>query len=232
MANQEHDKRQPIVAGGIAGDFAESLRVACEADPLRDLRELATTPEELLDTVEAATKMGTPLVVMPGAWLKQEGLELLMEVRRLAREAKALLVGADLESLALGQALRLGLRGLVDPGMPPKQLGRALEVIVAGELWISRQLLLDVVGLLAPPEPDAQMDVWLNLPALTEREHDVLMEVLDGKPNKLIARKLDISEQTVKIHLQHVYRKLGVHRRVDLLKAFSDARPVVAASGT
>jgi len=35
------------------------------------------------------------------------------------------------------------------------------------------------------------------------------MQVLDGKPNKLIARQLDISEQTVKIHAMHVYRKLG-----------------------
>ena len=52
MANTDHLMRQPIVAGGIAGDFAESLRAACEADPLRDLRDLATTPEELLDTVE------------------------------------------------------------------------------------------------------------------------------------------------------------------------------------
>jgi len=231
VENEEHDERQTIVAGGLAEEFAASLRMACTTTPARELRDAFTTPEELLDAVEAVGPSGSPLVVMPGAWLRQEGLELLMEVRRLARDASALLVGADLDSLALGQALRLGLRGLVDPAMPSQQLSRAIDVIVAGELWISRQLLIEAVGLLVPPETDAQMDVWLNLPALTQREHDVLMEVLDGKPNKLIARSLDISEQTVKIHLQHIYRKLGVHRRVDLLKAFSESRPVFAAAG-
>lgn len=231
MAAPENTESRAIVAGGLADEFAASLRTACSGELTRELHDSATTPEELLDAVEAVGSRGSPLVVMPGAWLRQEGLELLMEVRRLARDAGALLVGADLDSLALGQALRLGLRGLVDPAMPSQQLGRAIEVIMAGELWISRQLLIDAVGLLAPPETDAQMDVWLNLPALTQREHDVLMEVLEGKPNKLIARSLDISEQTVKIHLQHIYRKLGVHRRVDLLKAFSEARPVLAAAG-
>ena len=109
--------------------------------------------------------------------------------------------------------------------MDAPQLRKALDVVAAGEFWISRQLLLEVLGLLAPPDIDESMDVWLNLPALTEREHDVLKKLLDGKPSKSIASELGISEKTVKIHLQHIYRKLGVHRRVDLLKAFAESRP-------
>jgi DNA-binding CsgD family transcriptional regulator len=42
--------------------------------------------------------------------------------------------------------------------------------------------------------------------------------VLAGQSNKLIAGELEISEYTVKVHLQHIYRKLGVHRRLELLK--------------
>ena len=59
--------------------------------------------------------------------------------------------------------------------------------------------------------------IWSNLPSLTGREHGVLLEVMEGGSNKDIAGALEISEQTVKIHLQHIYRKLGVHRRADLL---------------
>ena len=56
----------------------------------------------------------------------------------------------------------------------------------------------------------AANDTWRNLPSLTEREHSILQQVLDGKSNKQIARDLGLSESTVKIHLQHIYQKLGV----------------------
>jgi two-component system nitrate/nitrite response regulator NarL len=219
------DESLAIVTGGLAGRFATTLREACGRGSGRDLTADTETPEDLLNGVEAVGRSRRLLVVLSGAWLRDEGLALLIEVRRLNPGATVLLVGADLESLAVGHALRLGLRGLADPGMDSDRLGRALDVVASGELWISRQLLLEVVGLLAPRDLDAPMDVWLNLPSLTEREHEVLKKVLDGKANKTIAYELGISEKTVKIHLQNVYRKLGVHRRVDLLKAFADCRP-------
>ena len=215
----------PIFGGGLAPGFRARLSNACGNGGRYDLACDVATPEELLDAIEALGPSNPMLVIMSGAWLREEGLELLIEVRRFSRNAVVLLVGADLESLALGQALRLGLRGLVDPEVDAPQLRKALDVVAAGEFWISRKLLLEVLGLLAPPDIDESMDVWLNLPALTEREHDVLRKLLDGKPSKSIASELGISEKTVKIHLQHIYRKLGVHRRVDLLKAFAESRP-------
>lgn len=214
-----------VVPGGMTARFAATLREACSRCACYALLDDAETPEDLLDNIESVGQARPLLVVLSGPWLRDEGLELLIEIRRLNRKAVVLLVGADLESLALGHALRLGLRGIADPGIDSHRLMRALDVVAAGELWISRQQLLEVVGLLGPPDLDAPMDVWLNLPALTEREHEVLKKVLDGKANKSIASELGISEKTVKIHLQNVYRKLGVHRRVDLLKAFAECRP-------
>ena len=225
MGPQTVGETLAIVTGGLDPDFKSKLGEVCCDCERYELRAHAFSPEELLDAIEAVGRAAPVLILVSGEWIKQEGLELLVEMRQLVRDAMVLLVGADLESLAIGHALRLGLRGLADPRMNAQLLQRALEVVALGELWMSRQLLMEVVGLLAPPELDAHMDVWLNLPALTQREHDVLKEVLDGKSNKAIANELDISEQTVKIHLQHVYRKLGVHRRVDLLKAFSESRP-------
>jgi len=215
----------PVVSGGLTRAFGARLRETCDASGRFDLVCEATAPEELLDGIETLGRSRPTLVVLSGKWLRDEGLELLIEVRRLNRNALVLLIGADLESLALGQALKLGLRGLADSATDPERLGKAMDVVAAGELWISRQLLFEVVGMLLPQDVEGQGDVWLNLPSLTEREHDVLKKVLEGKPNKSIANELGISEQTVKIHLQHVYRKLGVHRRVDLLKAFSESRP-------
>lgn len=219
-----------IIGGGLTSSFVTTLREAAR-DPARfRLVGNASTPEELLDGVEGAGRSSPLLAALSGDWLRDEGLSLLIEIQQLRRNARVLLVDARLESLALGHALRLGLRGLTEPDVEPQKLAKALESIAAGELWIGRQLLTEVVGLLAPADHCDRMDVWLNLPALTERERDVLKLVLDGKANKSIANELAISEQTVKIHLQHVYRKLGVHRRVDLLKAFSDSLPAARSA--
>lgn len=219
-----------IIGGGLPPSFAITLHEVTR-DPARyRLLGNASTPEELLDGVEAAGRSCQLLVALPGDWLRDEGLSLLIEIQRLRRSSRVLLVDARLESLALGHALRLGLCGLTEPDVDRQKLAKALDSIASGGLWIGRQLLAELVGLLAPADHCDRMDVWLNLPTLTERERDVLNLVLVGKANKSIANALAISEQTVKIHLQHVYRKLGVHRRVDLIKAFSDSIPAARSA--
>jgi len=165
-----------IVSAGLASGFVAKLSKACSDCDRYELRGHTATPEELLDAIEAAGRSRPVMILMAGDWIMQEGLELLIEIQRLTQTAMVVLVGADLESLAIGHALRLGLRGLADPEMSAERLIQMLEVIAIGELWINRQLLLEVVGLLAPLEFDAQMDVWLNLPALTQREHEVLKQ--------------------------------------------------------
>ena len=61
-----------------------------------------------------------------------------------------------------------------------------------------------------PPEPDASA-----APALSPRERDVLTQLCAGLSNKQIARRLNLSENTVKTHLASLYAKLGVQRRTE-----------------
>lgn len=214
------------IAGGVEPAFAAKLRLACESLRERVLLGQAETPGQLIDIVQQAGPQGRVLAVIAGRWLREDGLDLLIRMRRFTPNPSTLAVAAELGPLGLGHALRLGLRGLVQPGDSIAQLSRAISAVAAGELWLSRRVLLDAMLMLSPTESDAATasDTWVKLPTLTCRERDVLMQVLDGQPNKLIARRLGMSEQTVKIHLVHVYRKLGVRRRVDLLKAFADSR--------
>jgi DNA-binding NarL/FixJ family response regulator len=61
-------------------------------------------------------------------------------------------------------------------------------------------------------------------PTLSEREQQVATLVCEGFSNKLIARKLDVVEGTVKAHLHAIYRKLGVRSRIELLDALDSSR--------
>jgi two-component system nitrate/nitrite response regulator NarL len=202
-------------------------------------------PAGFLDRLGAASSLpGCPLVLLPqcsniaelilqvahqkprfalfdASWLREESLGLLQDLRTASHGTLCVIVAPDLPNLTLAQALRTGLRGLLSPLADPDSLRRAFEVMEAGELWISRRRLLEILCATDRATDGSSHDTWRNLPALTEREHAVLREILAGKPNKLIARDLDLSEHTVKVHLQHIYQKLGVHRRMDLVQAVS-----------
>jgi len=61
---------------------------------------------------------------------------------------------------------------------------------------------------------------------LSMREHDVYELILQGRSNKEIARTLFISESTTKVHVRHIYEKLGVHTRAELARASLAERPL------
>lgn len=100
-------------------------------------------------------------------------------------------------------------RGGVEWGQSPAQLAEAFDAVLDGELWFStsvlQQLYLAGLGLHAN-----HAEVHGEL---TSREAEVLALVRLGHTNKLIAQRLEISVNTVKKHLAHVFDKLGLHSR-------------------
>jgi DNA-binding NarL/FixJ family response regulator len=64
---------------------------------------------------------------------------------------------------------------------------------------------------------------------LTEREHEILRAIAEGMPNKVIGAKLFISEKTVKTHVNHIFRKLGVTSRLQAALVFQSHQRALAA---
>lgn len=86
--------------------------------------------------------------------------------------------------------------------------------------WIDTALEEDAARREALARTDA---VRQSLDELTPREHDVLVHMLDGKPNKLIARALDVSPRTVEIHRARVLEKMGMDNASQLVRAIMEA---------
>lgn len=215
----DHEQRVRCAVGGpLAGAFLGGLRgVTFGEAPLTVIAGMAT-PE---DVVAAVAEHQPEFVLLPTHWLTQRTLGLLDRVSTACASARTLLVGEEPPIMTLFEAMRRGVRGVLGEQAGAEQISRALTAVIGGDLWISRRRLIEMMFVVAPPNADEASGTWSNLPALTEREHAVLGEVLAGKSNKDIARALDISDQTVKIHLQHIYQKLGVRRRMDLLRALT-----------
>lgn len=108
--------------------------------------------------------------------------------------------------LALAQtALQRGARGFMHAGMTPEQVVRAVEVAARGELVAPRELLEHLLYQESP----------VDLNVLTARQQEILELVVDGLSNAEIARRLYLSESTVKQHLRAGYKLLGVKNRIE-----------------
>lgn len=111
----------------------------------------------------------------------------------------------------LADLLRQGYRGYVRPEEGGDVLRQALNAVRRGEIWAERQTLTKAIDRLAQPQ-------------LTAREEEIHDLISQGLSNRAVARKLGISERTVKAHASRLYEKLGVNGRVELIvQARSDA---------
>jgi DNA-binding NarL/FixJ family response regulator len=136
--------------------------------------------------------------------------ELASEVRKLkelAPEAAIVVFGASAEVSLARAALKAGANGLLHAGMPPERIVRALEKAHEGEEVLPRELLRGLVSEMVAKErgPD--------LSRLSARKMEILEMVVEGLSNAQIAKRLYLSESTIKQHLRSAYKILGVKNR-------------------
>jgi LuxR family transcriptional regulator of csgAB operon len=112
---------------------------------------------------------------------------------------------------------------------PAMELVKAVRTIYAGELWARRKLLTRVLEHSRQRIDELQGYLSWVREVLTAREQEVVTWAVEGMTNKEIATQLGISEKTVKTHLQNVFRKLQVSRRVQLLRSRLTSAPPPAA---
>lgn len=123
---------------------------------------------------------------------------------------------SDETELALFMA---GVRGCCRRDIDPQLLKRVVLAIQQGELWIRRTLtprLLDALSARLADGPRTEHTIVGSLADLTRREQEIAALIGNGESNKQIARRLAITERTVKAHLTEIFRKLGVGCRLRL----------------
>ncbi|MDO4705136.1 MAG: response regulator transcription factor [Comamonadaceae bacterium] len=155
--------------------------------------------------------------------LNMPGLSGLEVLHILAQDLPAcavivLTVSEDGEELA--QALRSGARGYLVKNIDADALVASIRRAVAGEPVIDPGMTVKLVeqfrNQAPPPPPAPSAEAQGQRSKLTARELQVAQLLARGDSNKAIARELDVTESTVKIHVQNVLKKLNLHSRVQI----------------
>lgn len=157
--------------------------------------------------IEMVERLDPDLVLIDLNMRPMNGIETLrgMRLRRLRARCVMLTVSDDGRDVL--EAMRAGADGYLLKDLEPEELAMRIRQAVGGNLVIQGSLAGAMAEAAQQPLPQGE--------ALTEREDQILDRLADGRCNKQIARELDIAEATVKVHIKHLLRKLGVRSRLE-----------------
>lgn len=130
-------------------------------------------------------------------------------IHRDQSEVKILMFGWPKEQRDLGNIVYHEASGYVSRDITVENLVKAISLVADGELVLSPQMANHVLNAF----DGLQKKVRVQVPLLTNREREVLSMVGKGHVNKDIAARLSISENTVKVHMRNVMKKVCMHTR-------------------
>ncbi len=199
----------PTTGGRIRVLLADDHELVLEG--LRSLLE-AEGDMEVTGTVTAAEQVFTVLarqapdvlvldLELPGVG----GLECLRRIRAEKHPVRVLVLTAYGDGASMRAALEGGADGYALKTEPPQLTVSSIRQVHRGQLVVPVAAKRWLLGRTAPPD-SAQ---------LTDRERETLALLAEGHTNAQIARRLRVSENTVKFHLQNLYLKLGVQNRTE-----------------
>ncbi|EPJ7926426.1 two-component system response regulator NarL [Proteus mirabilis] len=171
---------------GEAGDGIQRVKLAEELDPDLILLDLN----------------------MPG----MNGFETLDQLRLRSLSGRIVVFSVSNYSDDLITALKRGADGYLLKDMEPEELLAALKQAAAGKMVVSPTLTPILAQSLREDRSEGERDI----DQLTPRERDILKLIAQGLSNKMIARKLDITESTVKVHVKHLLKKMKLKSRVEV----------------
>jgi two-component system, NarL family, nitrate/nitrite response regulator NarL len=191
----------PIVLGGLTGLLGSKDRF--------DVVATCSDGSEALEKLRALEPdLGVLDISMPGL----TGIEVLAITEAEGLRTRVVFLTASATDEQITQAVARGAWGIMLKDAAADMLVDCLGKVVTGERWLPPELVSPALEREA--ERRSHLDRLDGL--LTSREREIAILVAEGLSNKQIARRVRISEGTVKIHLHNAYQKLGVVNRTSL----------------
>jgi two-component system, NarL family, nitrate/nitrite response regulator NarL len=151
-----------------------------------------------------------------------DGLSLLRRLRTEGFDTPVLVLTMSDSAADLAEAMRAGVRGYLLKDMEPEEVIGAIERAARGEITFAPAMTVKLAQLLQRGTSGNERKTLLD--SLTDRERQILDHMARGESNKTIARALEISHDTVKLHVRHILSKLNLSSRVEAAVFAVEAR--------
>jgi len=194
--------------------FRDGARAILEKEADIELVGEATNGQE---AIEQSTELLPDVIVMDIGMPKVNGLQAATTIKEIHPEIGILILTRYDDDEYAYNLLKQGVTGYLLKRNTGKELTSAIRTIYRGELLVSSTLAKRLVGEYLKPPAEKK-----RLSGLTDREFEITKLIAQGYKNKEIAEKLFTSIKTVETHRTHIYKKLDIHDRTELVKLALD----------
>jgi two-component system nitrate/nitrite response regulator NarL len=163
------------------------------------------------DAIVQALTHNPDLILLDLSMKGMDGIETLGALRDAGVDSRIVVFTVSDDRTDVVSALKSGADGYLLKDTEPEELVDNIRQACSGKMVLSEQLT-EVLAMTFRNERNQQES---DLASLTRRELQIVKYIAEGMSNKLIGRKLDIAESTVKVHVKHLLKKLGLRSRVE-----------------
>jgi len=164
------------------------------------------------DAIDLVQGQDVDLVLLDLSMKGMDGIETLRELREAGVSCRIVVFTVSDDSTDMVAAFKAGADGYLLKDMDPEELVVRIRDACVGKMVLSNEL----TEVLAKAFRDnARREQDSGYDSLTRREKEILRMISGGLSNKMVGRELDITEATVKVHVKHLLKKLGLRSRVE-----------------
>ena len=178
--------------------------------------ECVCTCETVADAIRKIPKCQPDVVLMDIQLPDKTGIECTARIKELLPSVHIVIVTVYEDSDRIFQALQAGACGYLLKRSAPERIIAAIREAQEGGVPMTPEIARKVIG-----QFRAKTTAATQVETLTSREKEVLELVMQGLENQEIADRMSVSLATVRFHLQHIYEKLHVHSRTEMIFKFS-----------
>jgi two-component system nitrate/nitrite response regulator NarL len=190
--------------------FRHGLRRLLETDPA--FRIVAETNDKT-SVVPMIRDLEPDIMLLGVPRLSAAALTTLQQIVALGGPVRTILLAGSIDSAGVNAALKLGAASVVPKDAEPDVLFDSIESVMAGQVCVGRDRVTDLAASVRRFDAARREKKAFGL---TSRELEIVEAIVAGETNKEIARRLSISENTVKRHLMHIFDKVGASSRLEL----------------
>ncbi len=170
-----------------------------------------------LDNLWSQLKNSIDILVLDLNLKGKNSIELIGDIKSLHPNLKILIFSSYNKPSLVRRAFAQGADGYVLKDTEEDELLKALYTIIENKQYIGTRVAIPKKGVL-PEQNSILEDGFSKLEKLTKREREVMNLIVEGFDNQTIVEKLFISKHTVQSHRKNIFKKLGVHSAMELIK--------------